>query len=403
MSMTQNLIIMSLSKEMKYHFALMKNKVNKNGLCPIYLRILLEDERVNVSTKIFVKEKEWVNTKKKLTTNKEVENKLRLIEAELLKEYNKLITNELPITSAILKKRLLGEKVDKYQLLDVFKRHNEEFKSLIGKKYTYGSFKVYMVNYRHLTKFIRKECKINDIDFKDVNYSFIKKYETYLLTNTKCNVNGAMKHLQRLKKITNYALINGWIDKNPFSSFKIQYEKTDRGYLTEAELKKIADAELNESLSKVRDYFLFSCYTGISYVDIKNLRYEHIQQDDNGNDWIIQSRGKTNVQALIPLISQTKSILQKYRTEENANGAVFKVISNQKTNASLKDIATIAKVNKKISFHLARHTFATTVTLSKGVPIETVSKMLGHIKISTTQIYSRVLKEKILNDVSLLL
>lgn len=388
------------SQKINYHFALIKSKVNSKGLSPIYLRLILNKKRINVSTSYFVKEEDWINKNGTYTTNKSINNGLdRLIERLENISFEINYSNE-DISLQDLKNRLIKQvkPQEKKTILTSFRIHNEDMESLINYKYSFGTYKNYKTTLKYLVEFVPMQYKAVDLPLEKLNFEFLKKYELFLLKNKACTNNGVMKQIQRIKKVVHFAMDNEWITKDNTTRYKIQYEKTDRGYLTENELKKIEEIELNESLSNVRDYFLFSCYTGISYVDIKTLKHEHIQQDDKGNDWIIQTRGKTNVQAMIPLLSKAKKVLVKH--QKVGTEFIFKVISNQKTNKYLKEIALLAKVNKRVSFHLARHTFATTVTLTKGVPIETVSKMLGHNKISTTQIYSRVLKEKILADVS---
>lgn len=391
------------SQKINYHFALIKSKVNSKGLSPIYLRLILNKKRINVSTSYFVKEEDWINKNGTYTTNKSINNGLdRLIERLENISFEINYSNE-DISLQDLKNRLIKQvkPQEKKTILTAFRIHNEDMESLINYKYSFGTYKNYKTTLKYLVEFIPMQYKAVDLPLEKLNFEFLKKYELFLLKNKACTNNGVMKQIQRIKKVVHFAMDNEWITKDNTTRYKIQYEKTDRGYLTENELKKIEEIELNESLSNVRDYFLFSCYTGISYVDIKTLKHEHIQQDDKGNDWIIQTRGKTNVQAMIPLLSKAKKVLVKH--QKVGTEFIFKVISNQKTNKYLKEIALLAIVNKRISFHLARHTFATTVTLSKGVPIETVSKMLGHNKISTTQIYSRVLKEKIWDDLSKLM
>ena len=390
---------MSIQK-INYHFALIKSKANSKGLIPIYLRISINSKRINISTTHFIKEVDWVNFENTYTTSKRINKDLNKLIMRLKNICNELLINEEEITLVELKNRLTWKEDVKVKnsIISSFEIHNNEMKKLIGYKFSHGTYKNYKTTLKYLKEFIPLKYKTDDLPLEKLNFEFLKNYEFFLVNTKNCTNNGVMKQVQRIKKVVHLAVDNEWIEKDNTTRFKLKYNKSDRGYLTESELQKIEDAKLTNSLANVRDYFLFSCYTGISYVDIKALCYEHIQQDDKENDWIIQNRGKTNIQAMIPLLPKAKTILKKYLTDEKNTGNIFKVISNQKTNSFLKDIATIAKINKRISFHLARHTFATTITLSKGIPIETVSKMLGHNKISTTQIYSRVLKSKILND-----
>jgi site-specific recombinase XerD len=249
-----------------------------------------------------------------------------------------------------------------------------------------------------MKEFIPLAYKEVDLPLIKLNYDFLKRYELFLTAEKNCTNNGVMKQIQRLKKITHLAIANEWLDKDPFIKYKIRYDKVDRGYLTLKELTTIENAELNPKLNVVRDYFIFSCYTGLSYIDIQKFTINNLEIDDDGNEWIVINREKTKVQALIPLLPKAKSLLEKYKLIEHKKHGIFPVKSNQKTNDYLKEIAATCSIKKRLSYHIARHSFATTITLSNGVPIETVSKMLGHNRITITQIYSRVLKGKILDD-----
>lgn len=389
---------MSLHK-LKYHFTLIKAKKLKNNLCPIYLRITVDGKRANISTNHAIQENQWINKGGILTTDKVVNQYLAGIERKLINIFNELSNSDKEITAQILKNELLGVEERKHTLLNTIEFHNKNMESLIGIKYSEGTYKNYRVTLRYMKEFIPYAYQTTDLPLNKLNYDFLKKYELFLTGVKNCTNNGVMKQIQRLKKIVNLAISNEWLDKNPFIKFKIQYEKKDRGFLTNKELKQLEKIELPERLAKVRDYFIFSCYTGLAYADIASFKKDNIELDDKGNEWIVISRKKTKVQALIPILPKAKEYLNKYRDRLESNAIIFPVSSNQKTNDYLKEIAVLCDIKKNISYHLSRHTFATTITLSNGVPIETVSKMLGHTKITTTQIYSRVLKEKILKDI----
>ena len=204
--------------------------------------------------------------------------------------------------------------------------------------------------------------------------------------------------MQFFKRIILIARNNGILIGDPFANYKIRLEKVDRGYLTEDEIKIILKKKMvSERLEQVRDVFIFSCFSGLAYVDVANLKEDNIRKSFDGNLWIITKRQKTNIDVNVPLLDIPKMILEKYKGKL-PNGKVLPIISNQKLNAYLKEIAEVCGIKKNLTFHLARHTFATTTTLAKGVPIETVSKMLGHTNIETTQIYARITNNKISND-----
>lgn len=388
---------MSLHK-LNYHFTLIKARKNRNNLCPINLRITLDSKRVTISTNKAIQENQWINKDGLLTTDKAVNQYLAGIERKLINIFNELSNADKEITAQILKNALLGVEERKHTLISAIEFHNKNMESLIGIKYSEGTYKNYRVTLRYIKEFIPLAYQTKDLPLNKLNYDFLKKYELFLTGVKNCTNNGVMKQIQRLKKVINLAISNEWLDKNPFVKFKIKYNKKDRGFLTKSELDILEKVELPARLAKVRDYFMFSCYTGLAYSDIASFNNDNIELDDEGNEWIVINRKKTKIQALIPILPKAKAHILKYRDRLKSNMTIFPVASNQKTNDYLKEIASFCGIKKNISYHLARHTFATTITLTNGVPIETVSKMLGHTKIATTQIYSRVLKSKILKD-----
>lgn len=221
----------------------------------------------------------------------------------------------------------------------------------------------------------------------------LKNFQNYLLTETKCNNNGSIKLLQMLKKIIMECYRSGIIKKNPFVNLILKKSPFERGFLSIDELNRIRSINLNQSLSKIRDIFIFCCYTGLSFSDVQSLKKNNIKIENDGFKWINIKRKKTNNICMIPLLDYAEQILNKY--DRNNNQFIFHKISNQKVNLYLKKIVKLADIEKNITFHMARHTFATTITLNNNVSIETVSKMLGHSNIKTTQIYAKVLKSKI--------
>lgn len=237
---------------------------------------------------------------------------------------------------------------------------------------------------------------------RDVNHKFIVDLETYLRTVSGCNENTTAKFIQTFKAIIIKAKNNGWIIADPFANYRIRIKRVDRGYLTEKEIATIAEKEFpTKRLEQVRDIFIFSCYTGLAYIDIKELKKEHIQTSFDGNQWIMTHRHKTGTPVNVPLLAIPQELIKKYEGQAK-DSLLFPVLSNQKMNAYLKEIAVVCGIEKNITFHLARHTFATTVTLSHGVPIESVSKMLGHTNIQTMQIYARITNQKISKDMAAL-
>jgi site-specific recombinase XerD len=251
-----------------------------------------------------------------------------------------------------------------------------------------------------MEEFMQYQYKVSDIALKEINHMFITDFETYLRTNSQCNENTTAKFMQTFRMIVIIAKNNGWIFADPFINYKIRLKRVDRGYLTEQEIQKILKKKFpTKRLEQVRDVFIFSCFTGLAYIDVKQLRANDICTSFDGKQWIMTHRQKTDTPVNVPLLKIPLAILKKYEGQF-PNGELLPVLSNQKLNSYLKEIGDLCGIDKNITFHLARHTFATTTTLSKGVPIETVSKMLGHTNIETTQIYARITNDKIRKDMS---
>ena len=257
----------------------------------------------------------------------------------------------------------------------------------------WGTQKNYFTTQRYVYEFLRKKMKTSDIYLDELNYKFIKDFEKYIKRRTPdghqkpCTQNGAMKHVERLRKMVNLAVKEEWLMKDPFVKFKLKFEKKERGFLTQDELRRLEEKDFRiERLNQTRDIFIFSCYTGLSYAEVYDLTSEHIVTGLDGERWIRGQRKKSKEWYSVPLLPQALAIINRYKDHiiAQANGKVLPVYTNQKTNAYLKEIAFLCEIDKNLTYHLARHTFATTVTLSNGVPIESVSKMPGHTSLRTT-------------------
>jgi integrase len=275
----------------------------------------------------------------------------------------------------------------------------------------HGTLKNYFTTKKYVDLFLRKHFKTNDIYLSDLNYQFITEFEFFLRATIPLDEsnplgnNGIMKHIERLNKIARLGVMMEWIPKHPFERYKLRFQKTEREFLTTDELNLLENfCCSSDRLNRVKDLFVFSCYTGLAYIDLINLTPLNICLGIDGEYWIKTFRQKTDVSVNVPLLPQALNLLEKYKNDPvvvNKN-SILPIFSNQKVNQYLKDVAKECKIQKYINFHLARHTFATTVTLTNGVPIETVSKMLGHTKLSTTQVYVHILQKKISDDMSLL-
>jgi integrase len=243
--------------------------------------------------------------------------------------------------------------------------------------------------------------KNDDIPINKLDHEFIVDFEFYLRSSCKISMVSAAKYIKNLKKIVNSCIAHSWIPKNPFANYKSKAKAGERVYLSQDELTNIYEKQFTiERLAQVKDIFLFCCYTGLAYADIKKLKRQEIAIGIDGGFWIFTKRKKTDTSTRVPLLEIAIEILDKYKDHPHceAEGTLLPVLSNQKMNAYLKEIADICNITKTLTFHIARHTFATTVTLSNGVPIETVSKMLGHTNIKTTQHYAKILDIKVSND-----
>jgi site-specific recombinase XerD len=384
-------------------FYLKRDKQKKDGTIPIWCRITIDGGASRFNTKISILPGLW-NAKARRAVGRskdaiEINSLLDSISASLHKVYFDLQIRDNAVNSERVKNLFLGIEVKSQTILELFKQHNNELRKLVGISKTKATLQKYEVACKRVGGFIKEYYNLSDISLKDVNHQFLRNYEIYLKTTCKCSQNTTAKFLQFLRTIILLAKNNGLIVVDPFANFKIQSQKVDRGFLTEDQIRKLMNKTFNlKRLEQVRDVFVFSCYTGLAYIDVKNLREKNIRKSFDGKLWIMGKREKTGVNFNIPLLDIAKEILDKY-AGTLPDEKVLPVLSNQKMNAYLKEIGTICEIEKELTYHLARHTFAT-LTLSKGVSIESVSKMLGHSNIKTTQIYAKITDAKVSNDMA---
>ena len=373
-----------------------KDKQKANGAYPLFARITVDGVASRFNTKLDVLPSIWDGKMGKATGRtseaSRINRMLDDINASLNTIYHEMQRRDNYVTAEKVKNEFLGHSESHETILSLFQKHNDDVKQLVGISKTIATYRKYEVTRRHLAEFIQSKYNVSDISIKEISPMFITDFELYLRTACKCGYNTTAKFMQFFKRIIIIARNNGILVNDPFASYKIRLEKVDRGYLTEEEIKIVS-----ERLEHVRDLFIFACFTGLAYIDVAGLTQDNIRKSFDGNIWIMTKRQKTNTDVNVPLLDIPKMILKKYKGKL-PNGKILPVISNQKLNAYLKEIADICGIKKNLTFHLARHTFATTTTLSKGVPIETVSKMLGHTNIETTQIYARITNSKIGSD-----
>ncbi len=382
-----------------------RKKRNDPSKLDIYVRITVNKERADLSIKRDISVCNWDIFRcraKEIDQNHILLNTyLDDVYAEVLNAHRQLHSERKLITAKAIKLRYLGEDEERVTLMHAVTYHNKNVNQALKP----GTLKNYFSTEKYLKEFLREKLKTDDIYLIQLNYKFIVNFEEFIRTykpkkaRKTCSNNGTMKHMERLMKIINLAVRMEWLEKDPFRNYKLRFVRSERDYLSERELDLIEETTFHaEGIERVKDVFLFSCYTGLSYIDIKELHPNQILIGIDGNQWIHTKRAKTNEPVKIPLLPRANEILDKYAPQKKVTGKLLPVYSNQKTNQYLKEIAAACGIHKNITFHVARHTFATTVTLSNGVPIETVSKLLGHTKLSTTQIYARVLQQKVGED-----
>lgn len=385
----------------KVLFYLKKGSEKKNGEVMIMARITIDGKLCQFSTKQSILPENWniAAGKAKGKDAGRINALLEDIKASLNNIYHEQQRRDNYVTAEKVKNEFLGHSEKHETILDLFKKHNDDVKQLVGISKTIATYRKYEVTRRHLAEFIQSKYNISDIAINEITPMFITDFELYLRTTCKCSYNTTAKFMQFFKRIILIARNNGILIGDPFANYKIRLEKVDRGYLTEDEIKIILKKKMvSERLENVRDLFIFSCFTGLAFSDIHGLRKEHIVEDSNGVRWIRKGRQKTKIMCNIPLMEVPLKILEKYSTNEycRKHGVLFPVLCNQKMNACLKELADICGIKKTLTTHVARHTFA----LANGVSIESVAKMLGHTNVQMTRHYARVLDRTVIREMS---
>ncbi|MEJ4089285.1 site-specific integrase [Galbibacter orientalis] len=386
-----------------------KSKVDSNNKCNIYMRITIDGKRAEFSVNRKVQQDRWIAKSGMARGSNpeinELNNYLNKVKTAILNKHQEFITNEKALTAIALRDAYLGKNKKHKMLLRIFQEHNDKVDSLIGKDFSAGTAERYRTAKKHIENFIKHEYKLNDIPVTDVDYQFISGFEYYLKTVRKCSHNTAIKYITNFKKIIRIALANDWIKKDPFLNWKVRLKNVEREFLTKQEIETLLKKNLRTPrLEQVRDIFIFCCFTGLAYADVEKLNENDITIGIDGEKWIKTKRKKTNSKSNIPILPIAAMILDKYSDykDNEGNNKLLPVLTNQKMNAYLKEIADLCGIHKNFTTHMARHTFATTVTLSNGVPIESVSKMLGHSSLKTTQHYAKILDMKISDDMNVL-
>jgi site-specific recombinase XerD len=384
-------------------------KANVSGLIPIYTRITINGKRIELSTNRFVEITKWSAEAGKMKGNsieaRSINSHLDMLRIQIIDMQMELVHKKIPVTAETLKSKILGIDEKERMIIPIYQNHNDKIEDLIGNGYAYGTLERFKISLKHLQEFILWKYNVSDIGINKIDYAFVTEFEFYLRSVKKCNNNTAVKYVRNFRKIIKICLDNDWMEKDPTTRYEGKMKEVERDFLTEEELNRIYSKRFSsERLTLVKDIFIFSCYTGLAYIDVKGLKKDHIAIGIDGDKWIFKNRQKTDTKSKIPVLPIAEEIIQKYTDHPKClnEDAILPILTNQKMNSYLKEIGDLCDIPKEITFHMARHTFATSVTLTNGVPIETVSKMLGHKNIQTTQHYAKVLDRKVSEDMKIL-
>lgn len=393
-------------------FWIHRQRANANGEMPIFMRVTVDGKRAEISLQRYISEKDWDSkaqrVKPKANHSVVINNYMDMARGKVQSIYNQLTSGGEEITAYTIKEIFTGKGVKSKTktILEAFDYHNlklsEQVKigKVIAKTYTR-----YKITRNKVEAFMQHQYKKDNMPLPEMRLQFVTEFEHYLLTIDKLQSNTAHKYIKNLKKIMNMAVGLDWIPSNPFNQFKCSYSNPEREILNQDEINILLTKKLHTSrLEEVRDVFIFCCYTGFAYSDVYEFRQNAVMKGLDGNLWLSTLRQKTGTKESVPLLPVALQIIEKYRNHEYCTkyDKLLPVNSNQRYNAYLKEIADLCGINKKLTSHIARHTFATTITLANGVPIETVSAMLGHNSIRTTQIYAKVVEQKVSDDMQLL-
>lgn len=398
-----------MSNKISVLFFIKKTKTNKLGLAPIYIRITINGERFELATGKNTDVMKWSSEAGKIIGKSEDASSVNAhLDALKVKVFN--IETALTKKSEILnvqdfKNKFLGTDEKQRMLISIFELHNKKMKALVPNQYSENTLKKFKTTLKHLQEFILKEYNMTDIAISRINIAFINDFDFYLRAVKSCNNNSTVKYVRNFSKIIRECYQNEWIARDPFYNYKFTLEHVEIEFLAQHEIDSMYAREFSITrLELVRDIYIFSCYTGLAYIDIDQLTKDNLVIGIDGSKWIFKNRQKTDIASHIPLLPIAEEILEKYKNHPRSvdKGKLLPILSNQKMNSYLKEIADICGIKKELTFHSSRHTFGTTVTLANGVPIESVSKMLGHGSLRTTQHYARVLDLKVSDDMNAL-
>ena len=376
------------------------NETDSAGRCPVMGRLTIGRSESVFSAKMLAPLSLWTSgrAKGKSAGSIEINRRLDELRASALAIYREQSAVRERVTAEEVKCLLLGMAFGQETLLDYFLSYIEHFEQRVGVNRTIKSARTYRCAYEHVERFLLKRFRLSDIPFSALDRSFIDKFDLYLRTERQLAPNTIVLYMSRLHTVINKAIAAGIITADPFAGYEPPRPERKRRYLTREELRRLMTTPLSvPRLYLVRDLFLFSCYTGISYGDMCRLTAANLETAEDGTVWIKATREKTNVELEIPLLDLPLHLIDKYR-DTTSDGKLLPMYGNSELNKGLKLLAAVCGIDRKLTFHMGRHTYATEITLSHGVPMETVSRMLGHSRVDTTQIYAQVTDNKIDTD-----
>ena len=381
-----------------------KGKPNKSGRVPILMQLTIGQQTCHISTKQNILPEKWGDGKP-IGHTREDQAITAVLEEIRTKAYNKFLQlqgQNINVTPERLKQALLGkDQVQPRGYVEIFDQWLVEYSKMVGITTSKRTLDKYILVRNRLQDYIASQLGVKDISLEEVTPKFLSNFDNYLRVEYNMANNHAMKIRQKLRTIYRVAIDNGWVSKNPFSTVKIHFDPVERDVLTKSELAALIQTDMIfDRLEKMRDVFVFACFTGLAHCDVAGLTKENIITDEAGQVWLKTHRQKTSEVVDIPLLEIPQLIIKKYQGMKELNGKLLPTLTNSCSNLYLKEVAVRCGINKTLTFHMARHTFATTVTLSNGVPIESVAKMLGHRNIRTTQIYAKVIKDKLAEDMN---
>lgn len=392
-------------KKLNLLFIISKSRIRKDGKAPLFCRLTYLEKRKQFSTGLFVNPHNWNNAQQEIEPPNEdskfINSQLSLIKNQLNQVFLYLQINNIEFTIADVYNKFIGSSSkNELGVLEVYTLYNTRIEKLIGSDLKRVTYNKYIESFNHLKSFLKAHFKSNDYKLKDLKLNFLNEYEYYLKTQKNLEQSTINKAIQRFRKVIQFALEQEYIDRNPFIGYKAKRLMKEVVYLTDIELADLEQYDFNqERLQQVKDMFVFCCYTGLAFKEMSSLKSEHLMIGFDGNDWIKMNREKTSKSLMIPLLPTAHDIINKYKTDE----LLLPIISNQRFNSYLKEIAEVIGLKKNLTHHIARKTFASTVLLFNDVPMEIVSELLGHSKLSTTQdYYAKIVNKKVSSAMILL-